>query len=496
MSATRRLAAILAADVAGYSRLMGADEAGTAQALREHRAAADPLVAAHGGRIVKTTGDGVLIEFGSVVGAVECALALQQLAAERNSGVPGERRMEWRIGIHLGDVLVEGDDILGDGVNIAARLEGIAEPGGICISEDAFRQVRGKVAAEFADIGEQRLKNIAGTLRVYRVRDPLTHPDADAPGSPLSRIAQGCPGKPGGESISRRRMPRKTAVFRLLSGLQDSERGRGMRFTPSIFGKLLEPIKRRQFETLVEHHAGDAYVKSFTSWNHLLALVYAQFSSAVSLRGLEAGWNANSQHHYHLGSGPLVRSTLADANKRRPVAVFAETFSLVASQLDRQTRRDGTEMVKLIDSTPIPLGKLCDWAKSNGRIRGLKMHVVFDPKADYPSILDITDANVNDAQIGRTITIEPGATYVFDKGYCHYGWWTAIADKGAVFITRPKTNMRLDIVGERPIAFAQGDGFTCSRTVRWAWPARAIRLCPSHCAGSGSSEPTGKPSPC
>ena len=233
-----------------------------------------------------------------------------------------------------------------------------------------------------------------------------------------------------------------------------------MRFTPSIFGKLLEPIKRRQFETLVARHAGDAYVKSFASWNHLLALLYAQFSSAVSLRGLEAGWNANRQHHYHLGSGPLVRSTLADANRRRPVAIFAETFSLVASQLDRQTRRDGAAMVKLIDATPIPLGKLCDWAKSNGRIRGLKMHVVFDPKADCPSILDITDANVNDAQIGRTIAIEPGASYVFDKGYCHYGWWTAIADKGALFVTRPKTTMRLDIVGERPIARAYGDGFT------------------------------------
>ena len=233
-----------------------------------------------------------------------------------------------------------------------------------------------------------------------------------------------------------------------------------MRFTPSIFGKLLEPIKRRQFDTLVERHAGDAYIKSFPSWNHLLALVYAQFSAAVSLRGLEAGWNANRQHHYHLGGGPLVRSTLADANKRRPVAIFAETFSLVASQLDRQTRRDGAAMVKLVDATPIPLGKLCDWAKSNGRIRGLKMHVVFDPKADRPSILDITDANVNDAQIGRTITIEPGATYVFDKGYCHYGWWTAIAQEGAVFITRPKTNRRLDIVCERPAAPAQGDGFT------------------------------------
>src|SRR5262245_25924948 len=122
MAATRRLAAIVAADIAGYSRLMGLDEAGTAQALREHRAAADPLVAQHGGRIVKTTGDGVLIEFGSVVGAVECALALQRLAAERNAEITSERRTEWRIGVHLGDVLIEGDDILGDGVNIAARL--------------------------------------------------------------------------------------------------------------------------------------------------------------------------------------------------------------------------------------------------------------------------------------------------------------------------------------------------------------------------------------
>jgi TolB-like protein len=163
---------------------MGADEAGTAQALREHRTAADPLIAHHGGRIVKTTGDGVLIEFGSVVGTVQCAIALQELAAERNAGSLADRRMEWRIGIHLGDVLVEGEDILGDGVNIAARLEGIAEPGGICLSEDAFRQVRGKIEAEFADIGEQSLKNIARPLRVYRIGssqapvEPATPPTA------------------------------------------------------------------------------------------------------------------------------------------------------------------------------------------------------------------------------------------------------------------------------------------------------------------------------
>src|SRR6516225_8149974 len=186
MATTRRLAAIVAADIAGYSRLMGEDEAGTAQALRENSAAADPLVARHSGRIVKTTGDGVLIEFGSVVGAVEWALALQQLAAERNAGIVSDRRMEWRIGIHLGDVLVEGDDILGDGVNIAARLEGIAEPRGICISEDAFRQVRGKVDAEFTDIGEQSLKNIARPLRVYRIGRGATSDQVEAPSAALA----------------------------------------------------------------------------------------------------------------------------------------------------------------------------------------------------------------------------------------------------------------------------------------------------------------------
>jgi adenylate cyclase len=181
----RRLAAILAADVAGYSRLMGLDETGTAQGVREHRAAADPLVAQHGGRIVKTTGDGVLIEFGSVVSAVQCAIALQQLVTEQNAGIGDERRMEWRIGIHLGDVLVEGDDILGDGVNIAARLEGIAEAGGICISEDAFRQVRGKIEAEFADIGERSLKNIARPLRVYTIGPASGQPAAPPTALPL-----------------------------------------------------------------------------------------------------------------------------------------------------------------------------------------------------------------------------------------------------------------------------------------------------------------------
>jgi class 3 adenylate cyclase len=127
---TRRLAAIIAVDVVGYSRLMGEDEGGTAQAVREHREAARPIVAGCGGRIIKTMGDGLLLEFPSVVAAVECAVAIQKLMVERNADAPEDKRIVYRIGVNLGDVLIEGDDILGDGVNIAARLEGICEPGG------------------------------------------------------------------------------------------------------------------------------------------------------------------------------------------------------------------------------------------------------------------------------------------------------------------------------------------------------------------------------
>jgi class 3 adenylate cyclase len=154
MTAARRLAAILAADVVGYSRLMGEDEAGTVRAVREHREAARPIVAGFGGRIVKTTGDGFLLEFPSVVAAVECAIAIQKLMVERNSETPDAKRIVYRIGVNLCDVLIEGDDILGDGVNIAVRLEGLCEPGGVLISGAAYEHIRGRIDAEFVDLGE------------------------------------------------------------------------------------------------------------------------------------------------------------------------------------------------------------------------------------------------------------------------------------------------------------------------------------------------------
>lgn len=165
----RRLAAIMAADVVGYSRLMGEDETGTLAALKQHRAALiDPTIAEHQGRIVKLMGDGVLVEFASVVDAVECAFNIQRSMMERNADTPDSKRIMFRIGVNLGDIIIEGDDIYGDGVNVAARLEGEADPGGICISGDTYRQVVGKIDIAFEDLGERTLKNIAAPVRAYR----------------------------------------------------------------------------------------------------------------------------------------------------------------------------------------------------------------------------------------------------------------------------------------------------------------------------------------
>src|SRR5258707_234391 len=178
----RRLAAILAADVAGSCRLIGIDEEGTLAQLKALRKTLfDPKVTDHRGRIVKNTGDGALVEFASVVDAVRCADEIQRGMAEQNNDVPQDKRIEFRIGIHVGDIIIADDDIFGDGVNIAVRLEGIAEPGGICISDDAHRQVRGKVESILEDMGSQSLKNIAEPMRAWRVNIGTSSPPATKP---------------------------------------------------------------------------------------------------------------------------------------------------------------------------------------------------------------------------------------------------------------------------------------------------------------------------
>ena len=187
MTETRKLAAILAADVVGFSRLTGADEDRTLARLRALRSdLIDPTIAVHKGRVVKRTGDGAIVEFRSVVDAVRCAIEVQNAMAERNSGVPEDRRIEFRIGVHLGDVVEEDDgDLMGDGVNIAARLEGVAKPGAICLSEDAYRQVKSRLDMNVSDLGPTALKNIAEPLRVYSVE--VGKPTA----APKSKLAPG-----------------------------------------------------------------------------------------------------------------------------------------------------------------------------------------------------------------------------------------------------------------------------------------------------------------
>jgi class 3 adenylate cyclase len=184
MASVRRLTAILAADVAGYSRLMGTDEEGTHERLRAHlRELIEPKIAEHRGRVVKNAGDGFLAEFASVVDAVRCAVEMQRGMAERNAATPPEKRIEFRIGINLGDVIAEKDDIFGDGVNVAARLEALAEPGGICISRVVRDQIRDKLPYPFEDRGEQSVKNITRPVRVYALRpETITQvPRADVP---------------------------------------------------------------------------------------------------------------------------------------------------------------------------------------------------------------------------------------------------------------------------------------------------------------------------
>ncbi|MBM3492228.1 MAG: adenylate/guanylate cyclase domain-containing protein, partial [Alphaproteobacteria bacterium] len=164
----RRLAAILAADVVGYSRLMGADEIGTLDALKAHRAELiDPAIASHRGRLVKTTGDGLLVEFASVIDAISCAVAIQRGMLTRNAAVADERRIVFRVGINIGDIIIDNNDIFGDGVNVAARLETLCEPGGICISRAGNEQVRNKLSLSFADLGEHTVKNIAQAVGVF-----------------------------------------------------------------------------------------------------------------------------------------------------------------------------------------------------------------------------------------------------------------------------------------------------------------------------------------
>jgi adenylate cyclase len=225
VSQTRRLAAILAADVAGYSRLIGADEGGTLERLRAlRRQLLDPKIAEHKGRLVKTTGDGLLVEFTSVVDALRCAAEVQTAMAERNAAIEADNRIEFRIGANVGDVVVEDGDIFGDGVNVAARLERLPEPGGICISARVQEDATGRLDLTFEDIGEQQLKNIARPVQVYRVHPPSNPATVTRPGLALpdKTVDRGTPvrqyeRRPGAGIFRRRHGLRRSSPRSLAS---------------------------------------------------------------------------------------------------------------------------------------------------------------------------------------------------------------------------------------------------------------------------------------
>jgi len=216
----RRLTTLLCADVAGYARLMGADEAGTLETLRRYRAAMATLIERHDGRIVNTWGDAIIAEFASVVEAVQCAVETQQELSSHNGGLPEPRRMRFRIGIHLGDVMVEGDDVYGDGVNIAARLQELAEPGGILISGPVYDQVHNKLSIGFDCLGQQSLKNVANPVTGYRVLQggAASRPQPSRPEATRAPSAPPHPAHPGQDGFSRAwewytRLPRLSAVL-------------------------------------------------------------------------------------------------------------------------------------------------------------------------------------------------------------------------------------------------------------------------------------------
>ena len=248
MSQTRRLAAILAADVAGYSRLMGADEEGTLERLKAlRRELVDPKIAEHRGRIVKTTGDGLLVEFASVVDAVRCAVAVQQAMPERNTGVAADSRIELRIGINLGDVIVEGDDLYGDGVNIAARIEALADAGGVFVSNTVHDHVRDRLPFVFEDLGEQQVKNIARPVRVYRVRDAGA---AQEPAAPATGAAAPRQAVDRGAAVRQYERRPGAGIFRRRHGRGDHHRALphplALRHRPQFELHLQGPSRRRE----------------------------------------------------------------------------------------------------------------------------------------------------------------------------------------------------------------------------------------------------------
>lgn len=230
-------------------------------------------------------------------------------------------------------------------------------------------------------------------------------------------------------------------------------------FRINRFQQLLQFLPRSTFEGMVTRHKADKFSKGFGCWDQLVCMLYAQLSGASSLRVLEAGFNSQSRHHYHLGVGPIKRTTLADANARRDTAVFEEAVRTLMACVARPVRQQSQELMYLLDSSPIALqGRHFDsWTQENKtrHTQGLKLHVLLNTQHQVPHWHSITAPNVNDLSEGHRVPIEPGARYVFDKGYCDYSWWHRIHQTHAFFVTRFKRNAKLQVLHSSPVS--EGD---------------------------------------
>ena len=224
-----------------------------------------------------------------------------------------------------------------------------------------------------------------------------------------------------------------------------------MRHKNSVFHDVLKHVPWSEFDRLVEEHEADFRVRRLTTKSQLVALLYGQLSGAASLREIVTGLQSHAARLYHVGAGPVQRSTLADANAARPSEVFTALFALMVKQAHRGLRRTVAETTYLIDSTAVRLNSFSDWARFSAGVCGAKVHVIYDPDADRPIYAAISAANVNDISAAQTMPIEPGATYVFDLGYYDYRWWAELDAKGCRIVTRFKSNTPLAVVAELPV---------------------------------------------
>lgn len=241
--------------------------------------------------------------------------------------------------------------------------------------------------------------------------------------------------------------------FERLAAFETRKGSDAMLHQNSVFHSLLKHVPWNKLEKIVEKHDADALARKLDTKRHLIALLYGQFSGATSLREIVTAMESHETRLYHLGAAPVKRSTVSDANTKRPWQVFSDLFGAMLMQADRGLRRAAGDAVRLIDSTSVRLSSLsADWATFSAGVCGVKAHIMYDPNADRPIYFAVTPSNVNDITAAKVMPIEAGATYAFDLGFYDYGWWARLDDAGCRFVTRLKKNTPLTVVHENPVA--------------------------------------------